>query len=464
MYVARALTFPESINQHNVERLRKFIINGAQKYPGANYLEENGVKIALDTRTEIQRHALAKTLLNNYRNKVVYRHLISGDVLLFNRQPTLHKSSIMSHIARVLPKENTIRNHYANCNTYNADFDGDEMNLHLLQNHVARAEAYSISITDTQYISSTNGKPLRGLIQDSIVSAFFLTFKETFFDKADYQQLVYAATWNVLTHAKNTKIILLQPAILKPKQIWTGKQVISSIIKTIVGSFNELLNEEGMGMNFTSKSKVPFDTLTKRKVIISDDKSHKLMETTVVNEIATQEGEVLIRDNELLQGVIDKNQIGNVEYGLIHSFYEIYGGKMTEVLITCLGRLLTNHMQMHAFTCGMGDLLMHKAYDEERKVMIDLAHREGVISAAKFAEIEDPIVPDTLNLNNRPSFHLGENGEYKSNVLQRKPDIDYISSDNVIIKSLEKKLIFMSKYASVSLILFYFILFYRKWL
>ena len=135
---------------------------------------------------------------------------------------------------------------------------------------------------------------------------------------------------------------------------------------------------------------------------------------------------------------------------------------MTEVLITCLGRLLTNHMQMHAFTCGMGDLIMHKAYDEERKVMIDLAHRESVISAAKFAEIEDPIVPDTLNLNNRPSFNLRENGEYKSNVLQRKPDIDYISSDNIIIKSLEKKLIFMSKYASVSLILFY--LFYRKWL
>lgn len=65
-----------------------------------------------------------------------------GDVLMFNRQPTLHRPSIMSHIARVLPKEQTIRMHYANCNSYNADFDGDEMNLHFVQNHVARAEGY----------------------------------------------------------------------------------------------------------------------------------------------------------------------------------------------------------------------------------------------------------------------------------------------------------------------------------
>ena len=65
--------------------------------------------------------------------KRVLRHLSSGDVLLVNRQPTLHKPSMMAHIARVLPGERTIRMHYANCNTYNADFDGDEMNMHFPQ-------------------------------------------------------------------------------------------------------------------------------------------------------------------------------------------------------------------------------------------------------------------------------------------------------------------------------------------
>ena len=85
---------------------------------------------------------------------------------MMNRQPTLHKPSMMAHRARVLPGEKTIRMHYANCNTYNADFDGDEMNMHFPQNEVARAEAMNIADTDHQYLSATAGKPLRGLIQD----------------------------------------------------------------------------------------------------------------------------------------------------------------------------------------------------------------------------------------------------------------------------------------------------------
>ncbi len=73
-------------------------------------------------------------LLTSPGNKV-YRHLVDGDVLLVNRQPTLHKPGIMAHKARVLQhvKEQTLRLNYANCNTYNADFDGDEMNCHFVQ-------------------------------------------------------------------------------------------------------------------------------------------------------------------------------------------------------------------------------------------------------------------------------------------------------------------------------------------
>ena len=88
--------------------------------------------------------------------KRVWRHLRTGDVLLVNRQPTLHKPGIMAHTARVLKGERVIRMHYANCNTYNADFDGDEMNLHLCQNELGRAEGMHIASTDRQYIVPTN--------------------------------------------------------------------------------------------------------------------------------------------------------------------------------------------------------------------------------------------------------------------------------------------------------------------
>jgi DNA-directed RNA polymerase I subunit RPA1 len=113
--------------------------------------------------------------------------MTNGDVLLVNRQPTLHKPSIMAHIARVLPKEQTIRMHYANCNTYNADFDGDEMNLHLCQSYLACSEAYKLMATHKQYIVPTSGKPIRGLIQDSVVSGVFMSSKDTFLNKEQYQ-------------------------------------------------------------------------------------------------------------------------------------------------------------------------------------------------------------------------------------------------------------------------------------
>jgi len=445
MYVAKTLTFPESVNEYNVEKLRRLVSNGAYKWPGANFIEENGVKIALDTRNETQRKALAKMLMHNYRNKVVYRHLTSGDVLLFNRQPTLHKASIMSHIARVLPKENTIRNHYANCKTYNADFDGDEMNLHLLQNHLARAEAYTISNTANQYISSTTGKPLRGLIQDSVISAFFLTNRGTFLTKDEYQQLVYMATWNVIAQSAHAKIIILKPAILKPKPMWTGKQVISSIIKTIVGSHNEALLEENLGLNMTSKAKVKLGDLSKKKIKIEDRHSKTIVEKEVFDYAAAQESDLIIRDNELLQGIVDSNQIGSAEFGIVHSFYELYGGQMTETLITCIARVMTCYLQLHGFTCSMDDLVMTEKFNLERRNLFENALRAGVGAAAKFAGLPDAIIPEEMDLNNRPFFELDSKGKYNSKVTQREADLNYISPNNEIVQGLRKKLILESK-------------------
>jgi len=97
-----------------------------------------GRTINLARFNQTERAAKAKLLLSNPGVKV-YRHLVNGDVLLVNRQPTLHKPGIMAHKARILThvKEETVRMHYANCNAYNADFDGDEINCHFVQVRVA---------------------------------------------------------------------------------------------------------------------------------------------------------------------------------------------------------------------------------------------------------------------------------------------------------------------------------------
>jgi len=183
IFMARKLTFPEPVNEYNLPLLRRLIINGSAQHPGANYLIEGGSKLSLEALTRAQRVSLAKTLMLNSGEKVVLRHLMNGDVVLFNRQPSLHKPSLMSHKVRVLPREHTFRMHYANCKSYNADFDGDEMNLHFLQSQLARAEAYYINLSDKQYISSTNGKPIRELIQDSIISVVHLTLRGCFLEQ-----------------------------------------------------------------------------------------------------------------------------------------------------------------------------------------------------------------------------------------------------------------------------------------
>ena len=85
LFMAKKLTFPEGVNEANYEKLKKLIINGPTKWPGAMYLEENGKNISLEGSTKEQREAIARSLLENAENKVVYRHLMNGDVLLFNR-------------------------------------------------------------------------------------------------------------------------------------------------------------------------------------------------------------------------------------------------------------------------------------------------------------------------------------------------------------------------------------------
>ena len=227
--------------------------------------------------------------------------------MLFNRQPTLHKPSLMSHIARVLPKEQTIRMHYANCSSYNADFDGDEMNLHFLQNHLARIEGYNLSLNDKIYINPTSKDPIRGLIQDSVLSAVYVSMKDSFFEKSEYNQLLYCSIRTLFDNKLHfEKIKLVHPAIIKPKVLWTGKQIVSTIIK-LIANFNfkdEVESQkEKLGLYHQYKCRVP---------------------DQYFSAIDTEEKTVTIVDNELLTGIIDKSSIGASAFGMIHTFSESF--------------------------------------------------------------------------------------------------------------------------------------------
>ena len=117
--IAKNITFPMHVNNRNKEFLTKLVRNGPNEYPGANVLErKSGESISLKY---VDRNSL---VLNN--GDVVHRHLMNGDPVLFNRQPTLHRMSMMCHIVKVMKKGNTFRMNVADTKPYNADFDGDE--------------------------------------------------------------------------------------------------------------------------------------------------------------------------------------------------------------------------------------------------------------------------------------------------------------------------------------------------
>ncbi|MDW0121844.1 MAG: DNA-directed RNA polymerase subunit A', partial [Nitrososphaeraceae archaeon] len=168
--VAKKLTIPETVSQWNLERLKGLVMNGPNTYPGANYIiRPDGVKIRLDYVTD--RKAIADSLALGY---IVERHLSDSDIVIFNRQPSLHRMSIMAHSVKVLPYR-TFRLHPAVCPPYNADFDGDEMNLHVPQSEEARAEATLLMRVQDQLISPRYGGPIIGGIRDFITGAFLLT-------------------------------------------------------------------------------------------------------------------------------------------------------------------------------------------------------------------------------------------------------------------------------------------------
>lgn len=280
----------------------------------------------------------------------------------------------MAHRVRILhnPTQKTIRMHYANCNTYNADFDGDEMNCHFPQNDIARAEAQYIAKTDLQYIVPTDGSPLRGLIQDHVIGGVKMTKKDTFFEKWEYQQLLFvclASLPGLEVIRPDAEIEMLPPALIKPRELWTGKQVITTLLLHLQkGSERDpphLCNFPGI--NTERKSKTPGSAFGNEQ----------------------EEHLVLIRDGELLRGVLDKAAFGATDFSLVHAVYEAYGPERAGLFLNAMSRLFTAYLQYFAgHSCRTEDLMLTEAAEKERKDLVQRAYNLGARAAKAWADSE----------------------------------------------------------------------------
>lgn len=297
--IAKILTIPEMVTTQNIEQIR-LLIRAGEKHPGANYvIRPDGRKKKI---TEDLKEDLCNEIVPGY---VVERHIRDGDIVLFNRYPSLHKNSIMAHHVKVLP-DKTFRLHPAAVFPYNADFDGDEMNIHVPQTEEARAEAKVLLDVKNNMISPKNNVNLIGTIADAVTGCYILG-RDTL-DKAESDQLLFAA--GIISTLKKKSVegkevfeqILPKEANIKiPKDILgdnsfgaEGGEMVKIIDKTVGrdAAFASVDRAFKLGSTYLSRKGY---TLSVRDVNVSD----KIKDlTTQMIDDAEKKTEKIIKDAE----------------------------------------------------------------------------------------------------------------------------------------------------------------------
>ncbi|XP_065583159.1 uncharacterized protein LOC136042160 [Artemia franciscana] len=305
--------------------------------------------------------------------QVVVRPLLDGDIVLVNRQPSLHKASMMAHRVRIIHDSNyTLRLHVGACKPYNADFDGDEMNIHVPQTLSAQNEARILASIKGQYFSQRDGSPQIGLIQDHVVAALNLTMRNTFLTEDAAQGLLASEAVKIRSFEMPVPAILKAPKLKTP--LYTGKQLISALVKNCLRDNAERNEEQVEYFNMTSKAKVDalllFDG-DKEKLAISDEihpGDHKM-----------RDNEVIFREGELCVGVIDKNQIGTEKFGLIHTLFWLYSSTVACRIVSALGRVFDGFLMRHGFSVSTSDVMLEPVTGAKMKHALSKTEKKHIV-------------------------------------------------------------------------------------
>ncbi|MFT4249920.1 MAG: DNA-directed RNA polymerase subunit A' [Candidatus Woesearchaeota archaeon] len=325
--VAMKLTVPERVTEWNMNYLKRFINQGPKKYPGSNYIiRPDGKKMKITDETQ---EMLLEEIQPGF---VVERHLLDGDITLFNRQPSLHKMSMMAHRVRVLPGK-TFRLHPAVCAPYNADFDGDEMNLHVPQTEEARAEAEVLLQVQTQIISPRYGLSIIGCNQDAITGNYLLT---------KYLQLPREKAVDLLAQIGVTDFSQL------PKDaVVSGKDVFS--------------------------------------VLLPEDFDFK-------GETRTKEA-VVIKHGRLIEGYLDKANLGEGAGLMLRNIHKKYGEDEALDILGKFYRLGVQTLLFYGFSFEYNDIVLSDTSEKEVAKIVDQASKDVDELIKKYKEEKLDVLP-----------------------------------------------------------------------
>ena len=322
--VAMNITKPVVVNKRNMGYLLTLVRNGPDVHPGAKILERKGgenISLRYVDRESIQLHV----------GDVVHRHMMNGDPVLFNRQPTLHRMSMMCHLVRIMPRGDTFRMNVADTKPYNADFDGDEMNLHNPQDVEASAELANLAAVPWQLVSPANNKAIVGIFQDSLLGSYQLTREGLRLSNRDAMNLLMC----------------------------TDKLDLATL---------------GLGGDG-----VPSHTLLSQ-ILPPMSLRYKTKQFGEDEDEASSNHVLEVRDGSFVRGQLDKGVLGDGSKGLIQRVCNDFGNMAAADFIDQLQAIVTEYMKTSAYSVGISDLLANQeTNDAIASVIMDKKHEVGTL-------------------------------------------------------------------------------------
>ena len=370
--IALNLTYPEKVNYFNREKLIELVNNGPDKWPGAkSIVKKNGNKIAINNINKVD--------IELEFGDIVNRHLSDGDYVLFNRQPSLHKMSMMGHRVKVL-KGNTFRLNVSVTPPYNADFDGDEMNMHVPQSIQGVSELINIASVNKQIISPRENKPIITIVQDTLLGIYKLTQSRVLEFQRGTKQ-VYGSNgliYQIENGDKTTEAV--------NSCLYTKKQMMNIIcdLSTFNGVFPEsdkYVLKDGKKIDLWSghailsyiipenvNLKIPNSSFDNYK---DSDTSNS---TNQIKNIAKHNNEINIV--EIISGIIqkgtfDKNLFTKTSKGLIHTIYNDLGDIRANNFIYDLQKIVSYILLIEGFSVGISDMIADQTTNDKIKSIIN---------------------------------------------------------------------------------------------
>jgi DNA-directed RNA polymerase II subunit RPB1 len=296
--IAMNLTFPEIVSKYNIEKLKVLVENGPLFYPGAKYIKKKNELKPKDLE-------YAKNIELEFGD-IVHRHLLDGDIVLFNRQPSLHKMSMMAHKIRVM-KFNTFRLNVSVTTPYNADFDGDEMNMHVPQSIQTQTELRCLASVLYQIINPGDCKPVISIVQDTCLGVYRISNeKDILFNLRDYMNIMM----------NNTKF---NGFIDKDKKTYNGFDLINSILPNVS--------------------------------YIKED--------------------IQIKNGVMSYGILKKQVFGDKSTGLIHRVFNDYGPHSCQKFIDNIQFIVSQYLIRTGFSVGISDIILKDEIKIKSKEIIE---------------------------------------------------------------------------------------------